>query len=215
MAVRAVTIYCDWRDVPHCYSLVESYLLALTFLCDFFHYSNKLEHCGLRIQFDFNSGPVQIGPANKNKHLKVDVLIPPCSSPPCSHIVEMNLRPMFDDKRRPYKFTSILRDVALMKSRLILLSTLDAYRRSPYASYKIFELTISLLINQKRFLAVTSVSARMMSSTKEPKKTLYAQTTLVMLTKHGTLHKRERNQVKRRTAAEEETNGRRDGGFKQ
>ena len=70
---------------------------------------------------------------------------------------------------RIYKFTSTLRDYISRgpdenKVETFVHRRLDAYHRSPYAPYKIFEPTISLLINQNRFLAATSVCARMIKS---------------------------------------------------
>ena len=68
-----------------------------------------------------------------------------------------------------YKFTTNLRDYLSLgpddnRVDAFVHRRLDVYRRSPQASYKIFEPTISLLINQKRFLAATSVYERMLKT---------------------------------------------------
>ena len=68
-----------------------------------------------------------------------------------------------------YKFTTNLRDYLSRgpddnKVDAFVHRRLDVYRRSPQASYKIFEPTISLLINKKCFLAATSVYERMLKT---------------------------------------------------
>ncbi|KAF8730628.1 hypothetical protein AX14_005351 [Amanita brunnescens Koide BX004] len=81
---------------------------------------------------------------------------------------------------RIYKFTSNLRDYLSRgpdenKVDAFVHRRLDVYRRSPHASYKVFEPTISLLINQKCFLAATSVYDRMLKSGVIPSLSLNAK----------------------------------------
>ena len=84
------------------------------------------------------------------------------------------------EQSRIYKFTSTLREYISRgpdenKVDAFVHRRLDVYCRSPYASYKIYEPTISLLINQKRFLAATSVYARMIKTGPIPSLSLSAK----------------------------------------